>query len=89
METVLEEIQIKNSTDDLKTKIIRKEVQLASKEFRAKYPIVQHQNAIGLSIFLFCIAMIILSAYLYLTHKIGVVIVVFSVALWTCFLHAL
>jgi hypothetical protein len=89
METVLDDIQIKNTTDELKTKIIRKEVQLASKEFRAKYPILQHQNAIGFSIFLFSIAMVILSAVLYLQHKIGVVVVVLSVAFWTSFLHEL
>ena len=89
MELVLDDIKIKNTEDELKTKIIRKEVQLASKEFRAKYPILQHQNAIGFSIFSVSIAMIILSAYLYLQHKIGAVVVVLSVAFWTSFLHEL
>jgi hypothetical protein len=69
MELVIDDIKIKNTEDELKTKIIRKEVQLASKEFRAKYPILQHQNAIGFGIFLLSIAMIILSAYLYLTRQ--------------------
>ncbi len=89
MELVIDDIKIKNTADELKTKIIRKEVQLASKEFRAKHPILQHQNAIGLSIFLVCVAMIILSAYLYLTQKIGVIAVILSVAFWTSFLHEL
>ena len=31
--------------DEQKTRIIRNEVQLASKAIRAKYPILQHQNA--------------------------------------------
>ena len=89
MELVIDDIKIKNTADELKTKIIRKEVQLASKEFRAKHPILQHQNAIGLSIFSVCVAMIILSAYLYLTQKIGVIAVILSVAFWTSFLHEL
>lgn len=76
-------------SDDAKTKVIRKEVQQASKEFRAKYPFLQHQNAIGFSIFLFCIGMIILTAVLYLQHKIGAVVVMLSVAFWTSFLHEL
>ncbi|MFN8283271.1 MAG: fatty acid desaturase [Chitinophagales bacterium] len=76
-------------TDEQRTKAIRKEVQLASKEFRAKYPFLQHQNAIGFSIFLISVAMIVFSAYLYLTHKIGVVVVILSVAFWTSFLHEL
>ena len=33
MELVIDDIKIKNTADELKTKIIRKEVQLASKEF--------------------------------------------------------
>lgn len=75
--------------DDQRTKIIRREVQLASKEIRAKYSILHHQNAIGFFIFSFSIAMILLSAYLYLKGSIGVVAVVLSVAFWTSFLHEL
>ena len=75
--------------DDQRTKIIRREVQLASKEIRAKYPFLQHQNAIGFFIFLFSIAMIVLSAVLYLQGTIGVIAVVLSVAFWTSLLHEL
>lgn len=89
MELILEDIKIKNTEDEQRTKIIRKEVQLASKTFRAKYPIFQHQNAIGFFIFSFSIAMIILSAVLYLQHKIPTIAVVLSVAFWTSFLHEL
>lgn len=75
--------------DDQRTKIIRREVQLASKEMRAKYPFLKHQNAIGFFIFSFSIAMIILSAVLYLQHKIPAIVVILSVAFWTSFLHEL
>lgn len=77
------------SKDELATKIIRKEVQLASKEIRNKYGILKHQNAIGFFIFSFSIFMIILSAILYLQGKISTVIVILSVAFWTSFLHEL
>jgi hypothetical protein len=53
MELVIDDIKIKSKDDEQKTKIIRKEVQLASKAIRAKYPILQHQNAIGFFIFRF------------------------------------
>lgn len=89
MEIAVEHIKSKNTEDELKTKIIRKEVQQASKELRAKYPILQHQNAIGFFIFAFSISMILLSAYLYLTDKIGVVLITLSVAFWTSILHEL
>lgn len=89
MELVAEHIKTKNTEDELKTKIIRKEVQLASKEIRAKYPFLQHQNAIGFFIFSFSIAMIILSAVLYLRGKIPTIAVILSVAFWTSFLHEL
>ena len=75
--------------DDQRTKIIRREVQLASKEIRTKYPFLQHQNAIGFFIFSFSIAMIVLSAVLYLQGTIGVIAVVLSVAFWTSLLHEL
>ena len=75
--------------DDQRTKIIRREVQLASKEIRAKYPFLQHQNAIGFFIFSFSIAMIVLSAVLYLQGTIGMIAVVLSVAFWTSLLHEL
>ena len=89
MEIALDDIKIKNKEDEQKTKIIRREVQLASKELRAKYPVLQHQNAIGFAIFAISIAMIILSAVLYLQGVIGAVVVVISVAFWTSFLHEL
>ena len=75
--------------DDQRTKIIRREVQLASKEIRAKYPFLQHQNAIGFFIFSSSIAMIVLSAVLYLQGTIGMIAVVLSVAFWTSLLHEL
>lgn len=75
--------------DDLRVKIIRKEIQLASKEMRIKYPILLHQNSIGLLIFLFSITAIIISATLYLKGKIGVLAVVLTVAISTSFLHEL
>ncbi len=89
MEMVIEHKANDIITDDYRTKIIRKEVQLASKEIRSKYLFLQHQNAIGFFIFLFSILMIILSAVLYLQHKIPTIAVFLSVAFWTSFLHEL
>lgn len=85
----MEHITTEVMNDDQRTKIIRREVQLASKEIRAKYPFLQHQNAIGFFIFSFSIAMIVLSAVLYLQGTIGVIAVVLSVAFWTSLLHEL
>lgn len=76
-------------TDEQRTKIIRGEVQKASKEFRAKHPFLQHQNAIGFTIFAVSIAMIVLSAVLYLQHKIPFLILLPWVAFWTSLLHEL
>lgn len=76
-------------TDDQHTKIIRKEVQLANKEMRLKYPILKHQNAIGFSIFAISILMIIATAILYLKGIIGWILVTVSVAFWTSLLHEL
>jgi fatty acid desaturase len=89
MEMTMEHITTEVMNDDQRTKIIRREVQLASKEIRAKYPFLQHQNAIGFFIFSFSIAMIVLSAVLYLQGTIGVIAVVLSVAFWTSLLHEL
>src|SRR5690349_1954460 len=87
MEMVLENKAV--ITDEQRTKIIRGEVQKASKEFRAKHPILQHQNAIGFGIFAVSIAMIVLSAVLYLQHKIPFLILLPWVAFWTSLLHEL
>jgi fatty acid desaturase len=89
MEMTMEHTTTEVMNDDQRTKIIRREVQLASKEIRAKYPFLQHQNAIGFFIFSFSIAMIVLSAVLYLQGTIGVIAVVLSVAFWTSLLHEL
>ena len=89
METAVDSINAQPVTDEQRTKIIRKEIQMAYKEIRAKYPILQHQNLIGFSIFLVSICMIILSAVLYLQGKISAVVVIVSVAFWTSFLHEL
>lgn len=85
METAVDSINAQPVTDEQRTKIIRKEIQMAYKEIRAKYPILQHQNLIGFSIFLVSICMIILSAVLYLQGKISAVVVIVSVAFWTSF----
>jgi len=89
MQNVVEKQETSLLTDDQHTKIIRREVQQASKDIRIKYPILRHQNAIGFTIFAFSIAMIILSAVLYLNGTVGLVAVVLSVAFWTSLLHEL
>ncbi len=85
--TILQSNQVLN--DEQRTKAIRKEVQQASKEIRVKYPFLKHQNAIGFFIFSFSIAMIMLSAVLYLQGQISAIVVILSVAFWTSFLHEL
>ncbi|HEY0261972.1 MAG TPA: hypothetical protein VGB95_03030, partial [Chitinophagales bacterium] len=73
--------------DEIKTKAIRKEVLAASREVRAKYPILKHQNAIGFAIFALSVGMIVLSAVFYLQGKIPAWAVILSVAFWTSILH--
>lgn len=48
-----DDIKIKNTADDQKTKIIRREVQSASKAIRAKYPILQHSEICNRVFYLF------------------------------------
>jgi hypothetical protein len=64
-------------------------VQQASKVIRAKYAFLKHQNSIGFLIFAISIAMILLSAVLYLKGTIGWIMVAISVAFWTSLLHEL
>ena len=89
MEITADLINTQPVTDELRTKIIRKEIQTASKEIRVKYPFLQHQNFIGFSIFIVSIAMILVLAVAYLQGRISAVVVVLSVAFWTSFLHEL
>lgn len=89
MEIAADLINTQPVTDELRTKIIRKEIQTASKEIRVKYPFLQHQNFIGFSIFIVSIAMILVLSVAYLQGRISAVVVVLSVAFWTSFLHEL
>jgi hypothetical protein len=88
METILE-----NNTavlnDEQRTKVIRKEIMASYKDFRAKFPFLQHQNTIGFTIFSVSIAMIIGGWLLYFQHKIGTAAIILWVAFWTSLLHEL
>lgn len=57
-------------THKQRTRIIQKEIQKSYTAFREKYSILNHQNAIGFSIFLFCI---IASAYIGYLWWVGIV----------------
>ena len=46
----LMEVNNGSLNDKEKTKTIRQEISAASKQFKEKYPIFKHQNAIGLSL---------------------------------------
>ena len=86
---VLENKISETITDDQRTKIIRTEIMASYKEFRSKFPFLQHQNTIGFTIFSVSILMIILGAVLYLQHKIPILAVILWVAVWTSVLHEL
>jgi fatty acid desaturase len=89
MELIIEDLEIKSREDELKTKLIRKEVQAAAKTLKERYPILKHQNSIGLSIFLVSITMVVASAIAYLKGYVNEWFMLFWVAFWTSFLHEL
>ncbi len=68
---------------------IFKEIQIISKDIKAKYPILQNQDAIGMGILLTSSAMILLAMYGYLTGYVNVWVTMLWIAFWTSFLHEL
>ena len=81
--------QIQEINDDTRTKLIRKEIQHASKEARAKYAFLKHQNTIGFAIFIISCLMIVVGAFFYLQHKTNWLLLAFWIAFWTSILHEL
>jgi fatty acid desaturase len=76
-------------TDEQKTARIRKEVAAAGKELMAKYPILKNQDAIGFSIFLTSVSMIVLGALGYLIWNVSAWLVIPWMAFWMSLLHEL
>ncbi len=75
--------------DKQKIKLIREEVTLSAKEIKQKYPLLQHQNAIGMGIMLFAVAMIVILSYFYWLGKISAWVLIPWNAFWMAILHEL
>lgn len=76
-------------SDKQKIKKIREEVILSSRELKQLFPILQHQNAIGMSIMLFAVSMIVTASYFFLTGHLSPWILVTWNAFWMAILHEL
>ena len=76
-------------TDDQKTVRIRKAAIQAGKDIRRKYPILQHQDAIGFGIFLTCVVMIAGASILYLKGMLSIWLLIPFNAFWMSLLHEL
>lgn len=67
----MHESNVEEVTHQQRTKIIRKEIQKSYELFRSKHTILNHQNAIGFSIFLFCILVSGFMGYLWMQDSIS------------------
>lgn len=76
-------------TDSQKTVLIRKEIAQSYKDFKTKYPIFKHQNAIGFTIFLVSIFCIFLSSYFYLKNQLSLIPMILINAFFMGILHEL
>ena len=76
-------------TDDQKTVLIRREIAAAGKDIKQQYPILKHQNAMGFSIFLVSVSMIVFASVLYLRGMLSVWILIPFNAFWMSLLHEL
>lgn len=85
----LMEVNNGSLNDKEKTKTIRQEISAAAKQFKEKYPIFKHQNAIGLSLHILSTILILVASYLYLKGLLSVYILVLFNAFWMSILHEL
>jgi fatty acid desaturase len=76
-------------TDDQKTALIRKGIIQAGKELKEKHPVFKEQNAIGFSIFLTSVTMIVGASILYLTGFLSAWWMIPWNAFWMALLHEL
>lgn len=76
-------------TDQEKNRTIFQEIQVISKKFREKYPFFVHQDAIGASIMITCLLMVIFGIWAYVNDYINAWIVMLWIAFWTSILHEL
>lgn len=82
-------MKTESMSDEQKVAHIRSNVRQAEQSLLKKHPILQHQDAIGLSIFVLSISGILGSGYLYFIDVIPAWACIISVALFTSFLHEL
>ncbi len=66
---------------------IYKEIQAISKDFKAKYPLFEHQDGIGLGILLASNVMIVLAVFGYLSGYVNMWITLLWIAFWASILH--
>lgn len=82
-------MNIENMEHRDKTRYLQKEIKQISDDMRIKYPILKHQNALGLGIMLTSIAIISLSAYAYTIGVIPAWLCVIVAAVAASFVHEL
>ena len=70
-------------------KQIQQEITAISQDVRNRHPILQHQDAIGFSIFVISVAGVLLNAWLYHAGIMPAWMVIIGTALWTSLLHEL
>lgn len=76
-------------TDIQRTRIIRKEIQKSYQLFRKKYPILNHQNAIGFTIFIVCLLAATMLGYLWWIDSISLFFLIVGNAFLFGILHEL
>lgn len=76
-------------SDKEKTKLIRQEISAAGKALKEKFPILKHQNAIGITIHLISTIMIVGASILYLKGILNIWILIPFNAIWMSILHEL
>ncbi|MBX7242549.1 MAG: fatty acid desaturase [Bacteroidia bacterium] len=77
------------ASDTEKIRLVFKEIQQISREFKSRYPVFVHQDAIGMGIFLFSVMMILLGFAGYLNYGVHAGWVILWIAFWTSLLHEL
>ena len=76
-------------TDSQKITLIRQEISQSYKDLKQKYPLLKHQNWIGMTFFLLSISMIVLASVFYIKGHLSVWILIPFNAFWMGILHEL
>ncbi|TXS90710.1 fatty acid desaturase [Parahaliea maris] len=77
------------ATEQQRIKVIQDTIRSRGQELRQTYPILQHQDAIGLGIFLFAVAGVLATGWAYWHGHISAWLTIPLVALFTSLLHEL